>query len=319
MRCAWRRRGRRAEPDMTVQQGTVIAVRPRRARVRADGQEYDCELPQGLIRGPREQRTLLAVGDRVRFERLPSGGAVVRRLLPRTSKVSRVGSLRPRREQVIAANLTQLLALQAVAEPRFNARALDRLLVVGEAGNLRCAVVLNKIDLSGRAQITTALTPYRRAGYPILETSALTGEGLERLRGFLQDEVSILLGPSGVGKSSLLNRLIPGLTQSTRQISRSSGKGRHATSRVDHLDFPGGGVVLDTPGLRAVQPWTTAPALAGCFPEMRDHLDRCRFPDCLHRAEPDCAVRGAVDAGAVDRQRYEAYLRILASLLEEAG
>lgn len=302
---------------MTALQGIVIAVRPRGARVRAGEREYDCVLPQSLIRGRREQRTLLAVGDRVAIEVLSGEQAAVRELLPRSTKISRVGSVRPRCEQVIAANVSQLVALQSIDQPRFNPRALDRLLVVGEVGGVRCAVVLNKIDLTTEPEAGRLVAPYQNAGYPSFLTSAKTGRGLEQLVAFLRDEKSIFVGPSGVGKSSLLNRLIPGLAQRTRRISRSTGKGRHTTSRVDYFDLPGGGALLDTPGLRAIQPWTEAPDLAAQFPEMRPHLGQCRFSDCLHRGEPDCAVRLALERGEIDRQRFEGYLRILESLRSE--
>ncbi len=301
--------------DREVQVATVVAIRPRRAQVRVDEREYGCDLRRGLLQGARLERNRLAVGDRVGIVVERGEEAVLREILPRHTKISRVDSVRPLREHVIAANIDLLLALQAVDEPPFNPRVLDRLLVMGEAGGAGCLIVLNKIDLGRLEENERLISGYRRIGYPVVLTCGLSGQGLDELAEHLTGRVSILLGASGVGKSTLLNRLIPGLQLRTGEISAASGRGVHTTTRVDHLDLPGGGVVLDTPGLRTLQPWTRPEALAGHFPEMRPHLGACRFRDCLHRSEPGCAVRAALARGEIDEARHDSYLRILAGLV----
>lgn len=295
--------------------GTVVAIRPRRAVVRVGEREYGCDLRRGLLQGARHERNRFVVGDRVRIVAEQDDEAVLREILPRDTKISRVDSVRPLREHVIAANIDLLVALQAVDDPPFNPRVLDRLLVVGEVGGARCMIVLNKIDLGRLDEIERLIAGYRRIGYPVALTCAISGKGLDDLTRHLTGQTSILLGASGVGKSTLLNRLIPGLQLRTGEISAASGRGIHTTTRVDHVDLPGGGVVLDTPGLRAIQPWTRPEALATQFPEMRPHLGACRFRDCLHRSEPGCAVRAAVASGEIAAARHESYVRILDGLM----
>jgi ribosome biogenesis GTPase len=297
--------------------GLVVAVRPRRVVVRVGARELGCDLRRGLLQGSRLERNRLVVGDRVRVEATGGNQAVLREILPRESKISRVDSVRPPREHVIAANAEQLLALQAVGEPPLNRRALDRFLVMGTAGGVSCAVCLNKIDLGLTAAHEGMLATYRQAGYDVFATCGLTGQGLDAVARHLAGRRTIIVGPSGVGKSTLLNRLIPGLSLRTAEISTATGRGVHTTTRVEYIDLPAGGAVLDTPGLRSVQPWVRSDELAWHFPEMRPLLGGCRFRDCLHRSEPDCAILAAVAGGHVDPGRHESYLRILAGLSED--
>jgi ribosome biogenesis GTPase / thiamine phosphate phosphatase len=294
--------------------GTVIAVRSGWVLVRAGGAEILCDLPKTLRRGAGA----IAVGDRGSIELLPGGRGMLREVAPRRTLISRQGSLRPRREQVIAANVDSLLAVVSVDRPRFQAHTLDRLLVLGEAGGAACAVCLNKIDLAEPGEADRLLAAYRGLGLPIFLTCALTGVGVEPLHAFLAGKETLLLGPSGVGKSALLNRLLPGAVQRTDAVSRSSGRGVHTTTRVDYFDLPGGGAVLDTPGIKTIQPWGVAPpALARLFPEFRPYLGTCYFGDCLHGGEPGCAVSAAAEKGEVPPARLVSYIRILQSLLAE--
>ncbi|MBM3316238.1 MAG: ribosome small subunit-dependent GTPase A [Candidatus Eisenbacteria bacterium] len=296
--------------------GAITAVRPGSVLVRNAGGEHEAAVPRGLLRGSRARRAPLAIGDRVRVERRAAGMAVVVEILPRRNKVSRLGSLRPPREQVIAANVDRLLAVQALDEPAFSPAILDRLLLLGEAGGVPGAVCLNKTDLGSVDRAVELLAPYARAGYPVFAVSARQGEGLAELASFLRERTTVMVGTSGVGKSSLINRLVPDAAQRTEAISRASGRGVHTTSRVDLFDMPGGGVLLDTPGMRVIHLWGVAPeSLAGLFPELRPHLGRCRFRDCLHRGEPGCGIGAAVEAGEIAAARHAGYGRVLEDLL----
>lgn len=304
---------------MTEGLGTVVAVRPRWVLVRVAGHEVRCEIPKGLKQGVRRERHLVAVGDHAAVELQREGHGILRRIEPRRTKISRLGSLRPKREHVIAANVDLLLAVLSVDQPRFYAHTLDRLLLIGDVGGVGSAICLNKIDLASGGEVESLLKPYRGLGLPVFPTCALTREGLPELRSYLGGRVTALLGQSGVGKSALLNDLVPGRQQRTDEVSSSSGRGVHTTTRVDYVDLPGGGAVLDTPGVKTIQPFGVEPAeLATFFQDFRPHLGACRFKDCLHRGEPGCVIAAAVEAGEIPPSRLVSYVRILKGLLLEA-
>jgi ribosome biogenesis GTPase / thiamine phosphate phosphatase len=300
----------------TMTEGIVIAVSRGCVVVRAAQGELPCEIGKRWLRGAREVRTPVAVGDRARVEIDAQGRAMLHALVPRRTRISRLGSLRPLREHVIAANVDSLVALQAVDGPRFDPGALDRLLLLGETGGVTCAIVLNKIDLDAAHAAQRLLVPYHGTGYPIFRVSARTGEGADALASFLRGRETVFVGTSGVGKSTLLNALIPSATQRTAAVSLATGRGVHTTTRVDYLELPGGGVVLDTPGLRVIRPWGVAPGdLARHFPDFRPWLEGCRFKDCGHRSEPGCTLRAALAEGRIDPGRYASYLQIAADVI----
>ncbi len=308
-----------AQRDSDSPRGVVIAVRPRRVQVQSAAGVCWYDVRRGLLQRVREERTPLVVGDRVVLSPAPDASGHIEARLPRRNKISRVGSLRPRREHVIAANVDQVLVLQALAQPPFNARGLDRFLALGESAGARCAICLNKTDLAASAEVEALIAPYRRIGYGVLPTSALFGDGLGQVQAFFTNRTTLIVGPSGSGKSTLLNRLIPGLELATRAVNPSTGRGLHTTTRVDYLPLPGGGAVLDSPGLRSVQPWIEPHRLASLFPEMRGRVSGCRFRDCHHESEPGCAIRAALERGEIDPDRYDSYRRMLAGLLSEGS
>ncbi|MCK4305157.1 MAG: ribosome small subunit-dependent GTPase A, partial [Candidatus Eisenbacteria sp.] len=174
-----------------------------------------------------------------------------------------------------------------------------------------------KVDLVEKSAELDPLATYRAIGYPVFQTSAIRGDGLSELHAFLRGKSSLIIGPSGVGKSTLLNRLIPGIELRTAAVSAATRRGVHVTSRIEYLELPEGGVVLDSPGIRSIQPWTSPQELAWHFPEMRRLIGSCRFRDCLHRGEPGCAILRAITEGVIDAARHKSYLRILAGLIAE--
>jgi ribosome biogenesis GTPase len=225
-------------------------------------------------------------------------------------------SSRRKENQLIVANVDRLCIVSAV-EPAPREGLIDRYLVAAECEEIPGCVILNKIDLPGAAGSRERLVHFTRIGYPVFGVSAVTGEGLEELARYLETGLTVLAGHSGVGKSTLLNRLVPGLELPTDELSEATGKGKHTTSVTTAHPFRDG-VLVDTPGIREFGLARVEPdQLADGFREFGDYLRDCRFTDCAHRDEPGCAVRGAVDRGALDSRRYASYLRIRASL--EAG
>lgn len=280
-------------------------------------QVVDCAL-RGRLK--REVDPITA-GDRVLVENLPDGSSRIVRLLPRTSKLSR-RAVASAREQVIVANVDQLAAIFAVAQPAPDLRLLDRFLVLAELDSLSAFIVLNKVDLAGRGgqAVRHQLSSYEDAGYEILPTSAHRGDGIEELRDRLGDRATVFAGPSGAGKSSLLNHLLPDEELRVREVSRKLGRGRHTTVGSTFYRLPDGGYVVDTPGLQLLVLWNLPPAeLAGAFPEFRSGVGSCRFNDCRHISEPDCAVRRLVETGAASEGRYRSYAALLDEATEQAS
>jgi ribosome biogenesis GTPase len=266
-----------------------------------------------VLRGKLKHRDddRVVAGDVVELELRADGDATISAVRPRRSVLARraAGERSPRR-QPIAANVDQVLAVTAARDPEPNARMLDRFLVIAEANRLPSVVVLNKIELD-RGVLERLVTRYQPAGYQVLATSVKQPEGLAALRDLLRGRESVLAGPSGVGKSSLLNALNPGLNLRIGAISEKSGTGRHTTSAALLVPVTGGGYVVDTPGLREVATWGVEPDMLGiCFPEFRPFLDQCRFDNCRHLAEPGCAVRQAADAGVFEADRLVSYQHI---------
>jgi len=238
----------------------------------------------------------LAVGDDVLLDQSDAGGAwSIAEILPRRSKLARRAPGGGQGERIVAANVDQVIVMFAAAKPDPHPRMLDRFLVIAEGNELPARVIINKIDLVGEEAARRRFDDYARIGYPVHYTCVKTGAGLESLRDVLNGRRSVLTGPSGVGKSSLLNALFPGANLRVGAISESVNKGRHTTVGALMLPLPGtdGGYVIDTPGLREVGLWALVPEqLDQCFPEIRGLSDQCRFADCRHISEPDCAVRG---------------------------
>jgi ribosome biogenesis GTPase len=260
----------------------------------------------------------LAVGDRVRIEAGSHQDWSIAEILPRRSKLARRAPSGAHGERVLAANVDQVMVVFAATRPEPHPRMLDRFLVIAEANDLPARVVINKVELADIARVRAMFDPYVRAGYPVHYASVKNHEGLEPIHDALADRVSVFTGPSGVGKSSMLNTLFPGANLRVGEISESVQKGRHTTVGAAMLELPGGGFVVDTPGLREVGLWSIpSDQLDGCFPEFREYIGQCRFGDCLHVGEPDCAVREALSRGAITVERYESYRQLLVDVTTE--
>lgn len=273
----------------------------------------DCAL-RGRLKLDEEQ---INPGDFVLLEHLSDGSCRIEGLLPRRTKLSR-RAVAGSREQVIVANVDQLAAVFAAGEPAPDFRLLDRFLVLAELNELSAFIVLNKTDLPSDDRAMRAFDVYREAGYDILPTSAHRGDGISELSRRLGDHATVFAGPSGVGKSSLLNLLLPEQELKVREVSRKRGRGRHTTVGSTFYRLPGGGYVADTPGLQLLVLWDLSPdELAGAFPEFSSAIGGCRFNDCRHVLEPDCAVRSLIEAGAASEARYGSYRALLDEARQE--
>ena len=269
---------------------------------------------RGRLKRDRVTTTLVATGDQVRYRPTGPDTGELEEVLPRRTQLSRrrAGPGRLPVEQVIVANPDQVVLIFSVCEPDPNLRMLDRLLVIAEANELPALVCANKVDLlEDPEEAREHFGPYDEIGYPVLYTSASTGEGVPELREHLWGKISVLCGPSGAGKSSLMNLIQPDLDLATQEISDSTGKGRHTTVSAQLWPLDGGGYVADTPGLREAGFYDIDPEeLAWYFVEMRPFLSDCRFSSCTHTHEPGCAVIGAVEAGKVSPERHDSYCRL---------
>jgi ribosome biogenesis GTPase len=334
-------------PAATGEQGLVLSKTTGHYTVYVNGRTIVCELsnrlrkqliyptasPHSVRRVVRQVKEIehtdpVAVGDRVLFTEA-SGGGLITDVLPRRNKLAR-RSAGYAFEQVIAANLDQVVCVFAAANPAPKWGLLDRALAAAEAQELSALICITKADLvqhEGRAALaglSQVVQEYRRIGYAVALTSAATAAGLDELRDALRGKTSALLGKSGVGKTSLLNALQPGLGLRVSAVSQATGKGRHTTSHLQmHLldcagDHPGSAptAILDTPGVREFGLWEIeADALCHCFPEMRPYIGLCRFGlDCSHDEEPGCIIRRAVMNGQISPRRYQSFLRLRAEL-----
>jgi ribosome biogenesis GTPase len=304
--------------DATWQEGRVLQVSGHVAIVQhGAGRPFACAISRVLRTIEIDGRSAVVAGDRVQFrlaEAANSGAefgepqGMIERVEPRRGVITR--GYRGR-EHVIAANVDQAVVVVTPAEPPLKPNLLDRYLVAAGQGRIAAVVCLNKADLADLAAVQPLLGLYAQLGYPVVVTSATTGLGLARLRAVLRGRASVFVGQSGVGKSSLLNALQPGLGLRVAEVSQATLHGKHTTTTACLLAFEFGGWVVDTPGVRQLELWDLEPwEVEGYFVEFRPLVPYCRFPNCTHTHEQVCAVKDAVSRGVIDPGRYTRYCNL---------
>lgn len=287
--------------------------------ISAYGQTLEIETATGERRRCKQRKNLGAIvpGDRVRFTGEHSDNSAIVAVEARQTLLARPDNRG--RQKAIAANLDRIFIIAAI-KPELNERLIDRYLVASESLSITPVIVLNKIDLADEAVLPllqARMHVYEQLGYKVIYTSAKQEHGLDELLMSLKDHASILVGQSGVGKSSLINALLPEVNAEVKEISESTGKGMHTTSASRLYHLPHGGDLIDSPGVREFGLWQVSDEeLIKGFIEFRPYLGLCKFNDCKHRTEPECAILEAVDKGAITQQRFESYQRILESLTE---
>lgn len=279
-----------------------------------DGTLHRCAV-RGLLKTlSTQQRHVVAAGDRVMVRPSSGGEGAIERIEPRHGVLSRTSK---GREHVIVANVDQLLIIASAAEPGIKPHLIDRMLVSAEKAGIEPIICVNKIDLADPAAIQPLVGVYGQLGYRILLVSAATGFNIDRLRRLVQGRQSVVAGQSGVGKSSILNAIQPGLQLRVQTVSEENQKGRHTTTTAKLLPLDMGGFIVDTPGIRTFALWDVVPAeIGGYFRDLRPYVARCRYPDCTHRHEADCAVKDAVADNRLDLRRYESYCHLYEGDLE---
>jgi ribosome biogenesis GTPase len=309
------------DDDLTI--GRVIEVTSGQCTVAIDGNDISCSVRGSLQVEEKGYSNVVAVGDQVAVQIEADGRGVVEKVLPRKNVLARTASSfigqASGRRQVVAANLDRVLIVASWREPQFWPELIDRYLIAADRNDLEAVICVNKIDLiEDQKGFETTIKPYRDLGYMILMTSAQDGVGIPNLRGLLTGAVTVLTGMSGVGKSSLLSAVQPGLNLKALSVGtcgKNKNQGRHTTRMATYYPLSGGGAVIDTPGIRDF-------GLAGLaetdirhfYPEFTELAPECSFRDCLHLHEPDCAVRAAAGNGHVSMLRYENYTKIMESM-----
>jgi ribosome biogenesis GTPase len=295
-------------------QGTVLRAQSGFFWVQTDAGVLECTL-RGRLKKERQASDIAVIGDIVDVKQVSPTTGAIEAVEPRRTKLARraAGSKGIWSEDVLIANLDQVLLVFACASPEFHPRMLDRYLALTESSELDTVIVANKLDLVGQERARELFAEYERIGYSVIYTSTRQGVGIDELRARLGGRISVVTGKSGVGKSSLLNVVQPGLGLATSEISDVVDKGRHTTrvAELIKLNLAGGGYVADTPGIRELGLWQfPLDELDWCFREFRPFLGDCYFAGCTHTHEPSCAIRAAVAAGQISEARYQSYVRL---------
>jgi ribosome biogenesis GTPase / thiamine phosphate phosphatase len=303
--------------------GRVIQSTGKWYKVAVNGEITDCRLPGKFRLDTKEVTNPIAVGDYVSFEQAEDGTGSITIIHERENYVPRQATHGRRGEQILAANIDRAWVLQSVRQPKLNLGFVDRFLVTCEAYEVPAGIIINKMDLAKKNDtelVDELIELYSGLGYRILATSIHDEESVAQLREELRDKTSVFIGPSGTGKTSLLNVVEPGIDLKTGEISTYSQKGKHTTTFARLVPISGGGFIVDTPGIREfglVQ--IEKSELSLYFPEMFEPRQNCKYYNCTHYHEPGCGVVEAYEEGKIDPDRYNSYLNMLESLDERGS
>ncbi|MBN1876035.1 MAG: ribosome small subunit-dependent GTPase A [Anaerolineae bacterium] len=303
--------------EVMGESGVVLEVSSGLCRVVVDGRVLFCSLRRSLTVEDTGYTNLIAVGDRVRVTCHSGNRGIIERVLPRLSVLARPDPFYTHLKQVIVANADQLLIVASWLEPPLWHELIDRYLIGAGRNRLTPVLCVNKLDLAeDREEVRRSVAPYVDLGYRVLYASARTGEGIGELRAWLQGKTTVLAGLSGVGKSSLLVAVVPDLDLRTGAVSTHwGGQGQHTTTQTTLFALDNDSYVVDTPGIREFSVAGLLPAeLLRFYPEIAEIAEHCRFANCSHVHEPDCAVKAALLEGRLSATRYHNYRRILAEL-----
>lgn len=299
--------------------GRVISIQSQGVTVDVDGKIYNCQLKGLLKREKTEDKNLLAVGDFVLVESVHPGEGMIVHVEPRKSVLSRADNLSRRKQQLIAANIDQVLITVSVVNPLLKPFLVDRYIIASKKGGMVPIIVVNKIDLLKTGQdpfYEEFVTAYRKSGIQVIEVSAATLEGTEALKEVMKDKASVFSGQSGVGKSSLIN-VVTGMALRVGKMVEKTGKGAHTTTLAQLIPLSFGGFCIDTPGIKSFGVWNLSKnEIAGFFPDIEEKRGKCKFPDCTHTHEQECAVIRAVKLGKISGLRYESYCYLMVSVEE---
>ncbi|MDR1957671.1 MAG: ribosome small subunit-dependent GTPase A [Planctomycetaceae bacterium] len=309
--------GFEVQPEIDLakcRQGRVLRVFGLNSEVETeDGEIYSCVTRRILKTLATGQRHVVVAGDRVSFRPADDGKTgrregIIERVEARHGTISRTSR---NRRHILVTNVDRMVIVSSAAEPRLKPNLIDRLILTAERAGIQPILCINKVDLVDIAELQPLLGTYAQLGYQVIPVSLVSGLGISRLKRILTNQESVLTGQSGVGKSSLLNAIEPHWRLRVGEISGETEKGRHTTTTAELLKLSFGGYVVDTPGIRQFMLWDVAPEeVTGFFRDIRPYENYCRFPDCTHTHEHDCAVKNAVADGKIDLRRYDSYLAI---------
>lgn len=301
-----------------IKVGRVIKSTGKWYKVSANQQIYECRLP-GIFRLNKQEVTNpVAVGDMVKFTVGDDGSGLIKEIKERLNYLPRQATHGRRGEQILVSNVDRAWVVQSVKSPKLNLGFIDRFLVTCEAYDIPAGIIINKMDLAGNEilnYVDDISLLYRSLNYQVIHTSVKDKKSMNRLSELLKDGINVFIGPSGVGKTSLLNTIDPQLALKIGEVSSYSDKGKHTTTFASLVPLQGGGYVVDTPGIREFGIVNIGKAeLSLHFPEMIEPREKCKFYNCTHYHEPKCGVREAYENGAIDADRYASYLNILDTL-----
>jgi len=301
--------------ERTCVKGRVLRVHGHSSVIAGqDGREYRCAIRRLLRTLSTDERNILTTGDIVWVRPDKSGEGLVERIEPRHGILSRASR---NREHVIVANVDQIVIVGSLQEPALKPHLIDRYLASAYQGGMTPIICLNKADLVDAVDYQSLIGLYSQLGIPTFLTSAVTGAGVVRLRELLKDSQTVFAGQSGVGKSSLLNAIQPGLGLEVREVSEVNQKGKHTTTTAQLLPLVSGGWVVDTPGIRQFRLWDIIPEeVEAFFPEFHPFVPLCAYPDCTHTHEDRCAVKRAVELHQISMHRYDSYLGLFEGTME---